>query len=216
MIGALILVSSLGGLLVPVVVLAYFRDEIDWSKELAGPSWDFAKSWASNITAAGTVLGYAALLSCFSPTAQLHFFPRAGYLSVGAIAGGLPILAPLSFTVLSRILQARHNESAASISFLLAAAVTIWGLTLQLLLGACLLWELHTANILPVVTAVLFIVLLLVLSGAVVAYAALTATDTLKKEIPNPENVKEATENLQEVIGEQVPVRPPPKAWSLL
>ena len=216
MIGALLLVSSLAGLLVPFVVLAYFRQQIDWSKELAGPTWDFSKSWASNITAAGTVLGYAALLSCFSPTAQLHFLPRAGYLTVGTIAGGLPILAPLVFTVLSRILQARHNESAASIAFLLAAAVTIWGLTLQLLLGACLLWELHTVNILPAVTAFLFIALLFVLSGAVVAYAALTAADTLKKEAPNTQSVEEETESLREVIGAQVRVRPPPKAWSLL
>ena len=68
MIGALLLVSSLAGLLVPAVVLAYFREQIDWSKELAGPTWDFGKSWASNITAAGPVLGHAALLACFSPT----------------------------------------------------------------------------------------------------------------------------------------------------
>jgi hypothetical protein len=216
MIGALLLLSSLAGLLVPAVVLAYFREQIDWSKELAGPTWDFSKSWASNITAAGTVLGYAALLSCFSPTAQLHFLPRAGYLTVGTISGGLPILAPLVFTVLSRILQARHNEYAASISFLLAATVTIWGLTLQLLLGACLLWELHTINILPAFVAVLFIVLLLVLSGSVVVYAGLTAADTLKKETPNTENVEEVIATLREVVGAQVPVRTPPKAWSLL
>jgi hypothetical protein len=216
MIGALLLVSSLAGLLVPAVVLAYFREQIDWSKQLAGPTWDFGKSWASNITAAGTVLGYAALLACFSPTAQLHFLPRAGYLTVGTIAGGLPILAPLVFTVLSRILQARHNQAATSISFLLATAVTIWGLTLQLLLGACLLWELHTVNILPGVIAFLFVALLLVLAGAVVAYAALTAADTLKKEIPSTEHVEEVIENLREPIGAQVPVRPPPKAWSLL
>lgn len=156
------------------------------------------------------------MLSCFSATAQLHFFPRAGYLTVGTIAGGLPIAAPLAFAVLSRILQARHNQFAASISFLVAATITIWGLTLQLLLGACLLWELHTASILPAVVAVLFIVLLLVLSGSVVVYAGLTAADTLKKETPNTENVEEVIANLREVIGTQVPARPAPKPWSLL
>lgn len=206
MIGALILISLLAGVLVPAVVLAYFREQIDWNKQLATPTWDFAKSWASNITVAGTVLSYAALLSCFSPTAQLHFFPRAGYLSVGTLAGALPIAAPLVFTVLSRLLRACRSHSAASTSFLLAAAVTVWGLTLQLLLGACLLWELHTVNILPAVTAFLFIVLLLALSGSVVAYAGLTAADTLKKEMPIAENA--------ERMQAQVPV--PPTDWALL
>ena len=42
-----------------------------------------------------------------------------------------------------------------------------------------------------------------------VAYAALTAADTLKKETP-------ALENVEEVIETQVPVRPLPKAWALL
>jgi hypothetical protein len=208
MIGALILISLLAGALVPAVVLAHFWQQIDWNKELASPTWDFAKSWASNITTAGTVLGYAALLSCFSPTAQFHFFPRAGYLSVGTIAGGLPILAPLAFTVLSRILRARDSNFADSTSFLLSAALTIWGLTLQLLLGACLLWELHTVNILPAVTALLFIALFLLLSVSVVAYAVLTAAETLKKETPVSGNVED--------MRAQVPARPPPKTWALL
>jgi hypothetical protein len=108
--------------------------------------------------------------------------------------------------VLSRLLRACRSDSAASTSFLLAAAATVWGLTLQLLLGACLLWELHTVNILPAVTAFLFIVLLLALSGSVVAYAGLTAADTLKKEMPTAENA--------ERMQAQVPV--PPTDWALL
>jgi hypothetical protein len=209
MLSHLILASSLAGFLVPVIVVVFCKN-IDWSKELGAPTWDFTRSWASNITAAGTILSYAALLSCFSPTANLRFFPRPAYLSVGTIAGGLSILAPLAFNVLSRILRACHSGSATSSSFLIGAGITIWGLTMQLFLAACLLRELRAAGILPPVATLLFIFLLLAFSGSLVAYAVLTAADTLKKEKPL------ALEAREQMVEGQLAVPPPPKTWALL
>lgn len=65
--------------------------------------------------------------------------------------------------------------------FLICAGITVWGVTLQLFLGACLLRELHAASILPCLVTKFFAGFLIVVSQMVVAYSALTAADVLKK-----------------------------------
>jgi len=204
----LLVVSWIAGLLVPVMVGMLFGRNIDWSKQLAGPTWDFTRSWASNMTAAGTILGYSLLLSCVAPTAALHFFPRQGYLSIGTIAAGLSVLAPLAFNVMSRILQACHRRSASSSAFLMSAGITIWGLTLQLFIGACLVWELYVAKTLPLWVAAAMVVSVLVLCMLVVWYAILTASDTLKKETVPVMGAEPHVEAELPLVQ--------PRAWSLL
>jgi hypothetical protein len=176
----------IGFIVVPVIALivSVCRKDtsIKWVKELPSPAWDFTKSWASNITVAGTVLNFATLLSCFSPPANLYFFPKSAYLSLGTIAGGLCILAPLAFNMLSKILNAYAWAPGAS--FLVCAGITTWGVTLQLLLEACLLQELKIANILPPVITIVFTFPLLVFSVGVLVYAGWTEADVLKQAPP--------------------------------
>jgi hypothetical protein len=180
----LVLTGGVSGLLVPLAVSVLFSRSVDWKKQLAGPTWDFSRSWASNMTAVGTVLTYGTILSCFAPTASLHFFSRQAYLGIGAVAGSMSVLAPLTFLCLSRILAACRFKAAVSIAFLVGAGVTIWGLTLQLLIGACTLWEMKIGNFLPVLVSTTFVVLIIAFAISVITYAILSAADTLKKETP--------------------------------
>lgn len=207
MLSYLLLVSWVAGLLVPAMVTMLFFRSIDWDKQLDGPTWDFTRSWASNMTAAGTILSYSVLLSCVAPNAALYFSSRPGYLSIGAIAVGLSVLAPLAFNVISRILGTWVSDSASPIAFLLSASITVWGLTLQLFIGGCLVWELYKLNTLPQWVAVALVALVLVLSILFVWYAILTAADTLKKTPP----VMGAEPHLQAELP-----APRPTTWHLL
>ena len=208
MISYLLMVSAIAGLLVPALVRGCFSKGIDWTKQLSSPSWDFTRSWASNMTAAGTILSYGVLLSCVAPNVGLHVLQkRETYLSIAAIAGGLSVLAPLAFNVMSRILQAGKVSAACAIAFLLGAAITICGLILQLFIGACLVWELYTANTLPEWVAVALVLLVLTFSCLLVWYAALTAADTLKRESTAAPGGVEREVQLQAST---------PKSWALL
>jgi hypothetical protein len=205
MMNLLLLASFTEGLAVPALVISQFSSDIDWSKKLGGPTWDFSRSWASNLTAAGTILSYTVLLSWMAPTAT---FPKQDYLTVGAIAAGLSVLAPLAFNVMSRIFQACDVPSASSSAFLISAGITIWGLTLQLFLGARLVWELHSKGTLNLPLAVALVAFLLLLSVLVALYAILTAKDTLAKVAPAPAD-KAQLPGLQSQAST-------PTTWSLL
>jgi hypothetical protein len=209
MLDILWLASLLGGASVPVTVLVRFSKNLDWGKVLAGPTWDFTRSWASNLTVAGIILNYAALLSSMPPTTNLQILIRPAYLSIGILAGALSIVAPLAFGIVSRILRQCGFSFADSGAFLVAAGITVSGLTLQLLIGACLLWELHVAKVLPSVTTYALIASVMVLAGGVIAYAVLTAEDTLQKEKPK-------TLKLEVNLVEHVETAEQAKAWSLL
>jgi hypothetical protein len=208
MLSYLLLAGWGSGLMVPIMVMLVFGRKLDWDKQLEGPTWDFTRSWASNMTAAGTILGYSVLLSCVAPTATLHFLPRQGYLAIGTIAGGLSVLAPLAFNVLSRILVAFRKRSASSTAFLVSAGITMWGLALQLLIGACLVWELYIAKTLPLWTAIGLVAFVLLLCFSVVWYAVLTAADTLAKQVTPVMGAEKAMEADLQVTK--------PVAWTLL
>jgi len=208
MLTCLLIVGWLSGLMVPVMVMLVCRSQVDWSKQLTGPTWDFTRSWASNMTAAGTILGYGVLLSCVSPTATLHFLPRQGYLTIGTIAGGLSVLAPLAFNVLSRILVSLKSQCASSSAFLVSAGITVWGLALQLFIGACLVWELYVAKTLPFWIASGLVAFVLLLCFSVVWYAVLTAVDTLAKQAAPIAGAEKAMDADLQVTK--------PVAWTLL
>jgi len=196
------------GLLVPIMVVMSFSGKIDWAKTLGAPNWDFTRSWASNMTAAGTILTYSSLVAIFDPKAVLSIMPKQGYLVLVAIAGAFAVLAPLAFNVLSRILQAirRVQRFASSIAFLLSAGITVCGLSLQLLIGTCMVWELKVAKLVPLSLARALIALLLTLLLGVMWYAILTATDVLKRQPTAAPQRSEVT----------MTSHPEPAAWSLL
>ena len=181
MMTSLIVVSGLAGLLTPTIVMSCFYGDIDWTKQLGGPSWDFTRSWASNVTAAGTILSYSVLLSCFPPTASLGLFSRQGYLSLGTISLGLCVLAPLAFNVVSRVLKACRRSYAGPAGFLVSSGITVGGVSLQFLLGACLVWELHVMKILPAEVAITLIVFVSGFFLLLLWYSILTSADVLAK-----------------------------------
>lgn len=207
----MILLSSIAGLLVPAIVTTCFHDAVDWHKLLGGPTWDFTRSWASNVTAAGTILSYSALLACFSPTATLVFLSRQTYLALGAIAVWFSVLAPLTFNIISRIFRAFGLPSSSACAFLISAGITVCGLTLQLLMGGCLALELSSAKTLPPTMTITLGICLVILSILLVWYAILTAVDTLQPQ-PCPPPLQVQVEGQG---GAQLQNRAP-ATWALL
>lgn len=204
----LVVGGAVAGLLVPIMVVMIFSKKIDWTKTLAAPNWDFKSSWASNMTAAGTILTYSSLVAIFDPKAVLSIMPRQGYLVLSVTAGAFAVLAPLAFNVLSRILQVtkRLQPFASSMAFLFSAGITVCGLSLQLLIGTCMVWELNVAKLAPLSLAWALITLLLTLLLGIVWYAILTAADVL--------NMPPAADAQRSELT--MTSRPEPTAWSLL
>jgi hypothetical protein len=125
---------------------------------IGNASWNFASSWASNITAFGTA--YAAVL-------QLTIFPdkpvlgsRMEYAFLIAFALALVALAPVAQRLTSRISVDRSGSTPAVITvglvggFLFASAFTMWGTFLQIATLCLLGFELGNTATLDLVTTV--------------------------------------------------------------
>jgi hypothetical protein len=162
-------------LLTPIV----YRKAINWKIDLEGPAWDFTRSWASNLTVAGSVLGYASLFSATGVNTKIA--PRMIFMVLAALAAGLALAPPLVFSAFKRILSALGCSFPSCIAFLLASSMTCTAISAQIALGGSLVWELHCEQaILPSSVA-----LGLEIAGSVflimtIWYAILSAGDVLK------------------------------------
>lgn len=199
-------VSVLGGALVPLLVVVGYHKSIDLAKDLSSPAWDFSRSWATNLTAIGTVLGYSAILSSFPATAKLHNFERPVYLTVGALATAIAAAAPVIFNMCKATMKAFDLKVASSLAFLLSTAFTVAGVMLQLQLGVSLLSELQLAGYLPSWVSLGLRYVVRALSIGLLFYAVLTAHDVLAKAEP-----KETDELRFQVVGTREK-----GSWSLL
>ena len=141
----LVAVSAFAGLWIPLFNKICRAARIDWTSEMQTPTWDFAKSWASSITAVGTALTFTGFGMIFSPTTAMKFMPRATYCGLSLVASALVVLAPMLFNILACLLPRSCGRSVWA--FLISAGLTICGLVLQLSLGGILFLELWKLGI---------------------------------------------------------------------
>jgi hypothetical protein len=146
-----VVVASLGASFA-LVVVAWLTCS-DWQhalrKDVGGATWDFSKSWASNITVVGAIVG-TVLSAKVLPASPTVVATPNGYTALSLLFGALVVVAPLVFTAL------RSKPSAMDVTvegkgwaFLLASALTLWGVIGELVTGGLILYEAKHGNTLP-------------------------------------------------------------------
>jgi hypothetical protein len=135
-------------------------------------SWDFSKSWASNVTIAGAILGTVLSAKILPATSTVVGSPN-GYTALSLLFGALVVLAPLLFTA-SRTgkpdpkgpIYIGHGWA-----FLLASGVTLWAVLGQLSTLELVLFEaqhgktLTLGAVLPIATVIGLAAILVALYG---------------------------------------------------
>lgn len=209
MASVVIISSAVLGLLVPILTFVCFRKEkdMDWEKSLSSPAWDFSRSWATTFSAAGTAISFSAISSAFTTPPTFHVLSKQLYVSLGAIAVAMAVLAPVVFNVVCVLLRSLEFSRAAAVSFLISAGISIGAVTLQLSCGSCLLWELRLAGVLPQWAVLPMTVAVVMLTFAMLPYGVVTARDTLRKT---------DTAGQRKGFSRMAPAADRPDAWHLL
>jgi hypothetical protein len=119
-------------------------------KEVGGATWDFSKSWASNVTVVGAILG-TVLSAKILPASPTVIATPNGYTALSLLFGALVVVAPLVFTALR---SGRPSAMDTVIegkgwAFLLASEVTLWGVIGELATVGLILYEAKRAHTLP-------------------------------------------------------------------
>jgi hypothetical protein len=161
--------GALAGSLIVAVLICLMGGRVVSSEghkmkdEMTQVSWDFSTSWASNITAFGSVFSFLLGLSAF-PDKPL-FAPRGEYLFIAAFATALAALAPAVHRFVSKSRaenppavaapegQDKATQNAAADpavvtvgfvgGFLAASVLTIWGTLLQCAGELLIIYELE-------------------------------------------------------------------------
>ena len=143
-----IVLASLGAAAV-VTLSGWFRSRAGTAalkKAIGDPTWDFSKSWASNVTVVGAILG--TVLSAKILPAATVVVSANGYTALSLLFGALVVLAPLLF-VASRSGKPDAKGpvyTGHGWAFLLASLVTLWGVIGQLVTVGLVLYEAQHAT----------------------------------------------------------------------
>jgi hypothetical protein len=145
-------------------------------RDRVGPAnWDFSKSWGSNLTVIGALLGTilsAGALPDETATA------KETYAGLNLLFGVLIVVAPLLYTatqtpnVVHRTKTLKEPQYEGYVlSFLIASAVTLWATIGELTTVVLLFREIQTGRSLPD-AAVALMAVLAVVAGALLVYYA--------------------------------------------
>jgi hypothetical protein len=111
------------------------------TKVIGDPTWDFSKSWASNVTVVGAILG--TVLSAKVLPATTVVVSPSGYTALSLLFGALVVVAPLLFvaTRKGRADAKGPVYTGYGWAFLVASSVTLWGVIGQLTTVGLVLYE---------------------------------------------------------------------------
>jgi hypothetical protein len=145
-------------------------------KDRIGPvQWDFSKSWASNLTVVGALLG-TIISAGVLPEASAT--PKSTFAVLSLLFGVLVVLGPFLYAATQRAKSVHRTKTVKEPqyqgylwSFLLAAAITLWAVFGEVGTSFAILYELRTESSLPqgavyVIGAVMAGALALVCSSA--------------------------------------------------
>ncbi len=114
------------------------------------PSWDFSRSWASNITVVGSLVSLTVLASI--PVPKEIQIPRSAYTILSLVFTLLAALAPLVYNFSRKVSREGDKIIACGtvFMFVVAGTITLWAAVGQLEMQALLLEELRSAGLLAV------------------------------------------------------------------
>jgi hypothetical protein len=174
-----IVVGSLAAATVLCVVRAWgSRPNLDY--RLLGPSWDFNGSWASNLAAAGSILGI--VVGNSSGLLQADLTVPAIALSV--FFGALIILGPITFTALSVADPTGTATEGTLRGFFVAGGLTLWAAIGEVATAAGFLLGLRQK--LPALFVGIFLVVVALAVIILLRYAWLQMGVIMKIAVPPP------------------------------
>ncbi len=125
--------SLLAGLWFFIALLVLLVHHYRWNDVMGPAGWDFGQSWASNLTAAGSILGFI-VTSVVYPDRPIHL-SKENYLALNGLTLALAGLAPFVHKVFSRttvVQEAGVQVQGRVYGFLFACAITVWSVLAQL------------------------------------------------------------------------------------
>jgi hypothetical protein len=122
-----------------IVRAAFTPTKLRWNSPfVATLTWDFSRSWATNVSGLAAVVGVAVVSSVttdFKPFSQTPV--KSSYTVTAVLMAAVVIAAPSIYTLLQ---ERKENQLVGCAGgFIAASMLTIWGTIAQLLLQAALL-----------------------------------------------------------------------------
>jgi hypothetical protein len=164
------------------------RERLSLFGRMGTPSWDFTRSWASNITIAGGLLSAALCVAVFPE--QTAYISKGGFGVLALLFTLLAGLAPFVFNVFRRVgldataapgAQLRYQGFV--IWFLAASGMTITAVSAQMLTLGLVIAEISAAGRISLLVSGTFFVLIACLEAGILVYAAVTMYWTAKSQL---------------------------------
>jgi hypothetical protein len=160
------------------------RDKL--TRRMGSPKWDFASSWATNITLGGGLLGGILAFSLFPDYG--HFIDKSNYLAASLVFPVLAGLAPQTYNIFRKPADDRTDPTGMQLqgfvlSFVIAAALTAWAAIGQSVVTALAIGELYCSGYLDAWLSGPVVVLLILLSLGLAVYVVSTVVLTAKHQI---------------------------------
>lgn len=150
------------------------REKVPLDTPMGSPTWDFTKSWASNLTVAGAFLSIAIAIAVLPD--QTRYMSKGGYSILNVLLTLLAGLGPFLYNVSRTRIQRESAQDAeyqgTVVAFLIASGVTVWAVVGQLVTDVLVFNELLLADLAPLLLIRSFEVLLLVLIVIIAAFSA--------------------------------------------
>ncbi|HEX5246926.1 MAG TPA: hypothetical protein VFW41_07320 [Gaiellaceae bacterium] len=148
-----------------------------------GPAdWSFSKSWASNITVVGALLGTILSAGVLPDTTKVS---KATYAGLNLFFGVLILIAPLLYTATQNAVDVHRRQPEKEtqyqgyvLAFLVASAVTLWAVVGELVTVLLLFREIRVGNSIPE-PAIWVMGAIVVLACLLLARYAWTTIDTV-------------------------------------
>jgi hypothetical protein len=163
---------------VAVYLLRLDKDQL--TRHMGPTSWDFTKSWASNLTIIGSLV--STLLVAGALPEKTHHLSKQQFGRLNAVCALIVTVAPLFYNFYRDPVQlgtgAELQYEGFVWTFLLASFATLSGIYGQLMVLYFIIDELESSKLLSVLTSYMFIVLLFVVATFVGIYAVRTMSWT--------------------------------------
>jgi hypothetical protein len=185
----LVVLGSISALCVCLVVgLRLKRQRLSLFGRMGTPTWDFTRSWASNITIAGALLSAALYIAVFPE--QTRYISKGGFGVLTLLFTLLAGFAPFVFNVFRRggldptaPPGAQLHYQGFVIWFLAASGITIGAVSAQMLTLAVVIAEISSAGRISPLVSDTLLGLVACLEAGILVYAAATMYWTAKSQI---------------------------------
>jgi hypothetical protein len=219
----------LGGAFVGLAYLLADKHGCKWKSRMGPANWDFSKSWASNITVVGALLGTILAAGVLPDETAVS---KATYAGLNLFFGVLILISPLVYTATQKAVPVHRRTAVTEAQyqgsvrwFVVASGLTLGAVLGELATIFLLFREIRTANSMPE-AAIWFLCVLMVIAGLLlVLYGFRTVQAVLESQCSRTRMRKRKHAELQSsgattkedgTTIQEAEVEPELPTWSIL